>query len=61
MWAEYLKEGEEGEQAYFLLLAFVFFSFELQAWQAYNPWGCKESDTTERLHFHFLSYITYLK
>ena len=18
-----------------------------------NPWGCKESDTTERLHFHF--------
>ena len=21
----------------------------------YNPWGCKELDTTERLHFHFLS------
>ena len=20
----------------------------------YNPWGRKESDTTERLHFHFL-------
>ena len=20
-----------------------------------SPWGCKESDTTERLHFHFLS------
>ena len=19
----------------------------------YNPWGCKESDTSERLHFHF--------
>ena len=19
----------------------------------YSPWGCKESDTTERLHFHF--------
>ena len=19
----------------------------------YNPWGCEESDTTERLHFHF--------
>ena len=18
-----------------------------------SPWGCKESDTTERLHFHF--------
>ena len=18
-----------------------------------NPWGCEESDTTERLHFHF--------
>ena len=22
-----------------------------RAW--YSPWGCKESDTTERLHFHF--------
>ena len=21
----------------------------------YSPWGCKESDTTERLHFHFLT------
>ena len=20
----------------------------------YSPWGCTESDTTERLHFHFL-------
>ena len=20
----------------------------------YSPWGCKESDMTERLHFHFL-------
>ena len=20
----------------------------------YSPWGCKESDTTERLHFHAL-------
>ena len=19
----------------------------------YTPWGCKQSDTTERLHFHF--------
>ena len=19
----------------------------------YSPWGCKESDTTERLHFHY--------
>ena len=19
----------------------------------YSPWGCKESDTTEQLHFHF--------
>ena len=24
----------------------------------YSPWGCEESDTTERLYFHFpLSYI----
>ena len=22
-------------------------------WQATVPWGCKESDMTERLHFHF--------
>ena len=22
----------------------------------YSPWGCKESDTTERLHFHSLTY-----
>ena len=27
-----------------------------EVWQAtYNPWGHKESDTTERLHFHFHS------
>ena len=23
----------------------------------YSPWGCKDSDTTERLHFHFHTYI----
>ena len=23
--------------------------------EGYSPWGRKESDTTERLHFHFLS------
>ena len=21
--------------------------------EGYSPWGCEESDTTERLHFHF--------
>ena len=26
----------------------------------YSPWGRKESDTTERLHFHFLSFLQYL-
>ena len=26
----------------------------------YSPWGLKESDTTERLHFHFsLSIMVY--
>ena len=25
----------------------------------YSPWGHKESDMTERLHFHFLSYKEY--
>ena len=24
----------------------------------YSPWGSKESDTTERLHFHFLSFMS---
>ena len=24
----------------------------------YSPWGRKESDTTERLHFHFHTYIS---
>ena len=23
----------------------------------YSPWGCKESDMTEQLHFHFNSII----
>ena len=23
----------------------------------YSPWGCKASDTTEQLHFHFLSFV----
>ena len=26
----------------------------------YSPWGCKELDTTERLHFHFLSLVAQL-
>ena len=25
----------------------------------YSPWGCKESDTTEWLHFHFSKYTGY--
>ena len=24
----------------------------------YSPWGCKESDTTERLHFYFIKGIS---
>ena len=30
--------------------------------EGYSPWGCKESDTTERLHFtlpHFIMNIEY--
>ena len=23
-----------------------------------NPWGCKELDTTEQLHFHFLNFFS---
>ena len=31
---------------------------ESHGWRSlvgYSPWGCKESDRTERLHFHFTS------
>ena len=34
----------------------VFFLGESRGWRSltgYSPWGCKELDTTERLHFHF--------
>ena len=26
----------------------------------YNPWGCKESDTTERLSLHFVAEEVYM-
>ena len=26
-----------------------------------GPWGRKESDTTETLHFHFIPYVIFLK
>ena len=29
-------------------------------WATYHPQGCKESDTTEQLHFHFLFLIIIL-
>jgi len=31
-------------------------AWKIHGWRslvACSPWGCKESDTTERLHFHF--------
>ena len=31
-----------------------FFKSEAMAGTGYSPCSCKESDTTERLHFHFL-------
>ena len=31
-------------------------SHGLRSLVCYSPWGHKESDTTERLHFHFLIY-----
>ena len=34
----------------------VFLPRESQGWRSLvgcSPWGCEESDTTERLHFHF--------
>ena len=32
-------------------------SHELRSLIGYSPWGCKDLDTTERLHFH-LHFIT---
>ena len=32
-------------------------SMDEGAWLGYSPWGRKESDTTEQLHFVFLSYV----
>ena len=29
-------------------------SMDRGAWLGYSPCGCKELDTTEQLHFHFL-------
>ena len=30
-------------------------SHGLRSLVGYSPWGCKESDMTERLHFHFIT------
>ena len=27
----------------------------------YSPWGHKQSDTPEQLHFHFLSWLTHVE
>ena len=38
----------------------VFLPVKSHGWRSlvgYLPWGRKESDTTERLHFHFQAYI----
>ena len=35
---------------------------KFQGWRnlvGYSPWGCKESNTTERLHFHLRSMIKF--
>ena len=37
----------------------VFLTGKSHGWRSlvgYSPWGRKESDTTERLHFHFVSF-----
>ena len=41
----------------------VFLPGESHGWRSlvgYGPRGCKESDMTERLHFHFVSHSTFL-
>ena len=34
-------------------------SHGLRSLVGYSPWGRKESDTTETLHFHFIPYIIF--
>ena len=36
-------------------------SHEQRSQVGYSPWGCKESDTTERLHFQFPSAFEYIQ
>ena len=40
----------------------VFLPGKSHGWRSlvgYSPWGCKESDTTERLHYNLFSYLFY--
>ena len=39
------------------------YSSSVYCWRSlvgHSPWGCKESDTTEQLHFHFSVYCGHL-
>ena len=39
----------------------VFLPEKSHGWRrlvGYSPWGCKESDITEQLHFHFPAYLS---
>ena len=42
----------------------VFLPEKSHGWRSlvdYSPWGCRESDTTERLHFTYLSSVSVLR
>ena len=42
----------------------VFLHGKSHGWRGlvdYNPWGHKDSDMTEQLHFHFLSWLTHVE
>ena len=46
---------EKGLATYFSIVSGEFYG--MRGLVGYNPWGCKESDTTEQQHFNFLFFF----
>ena len=46
---------EKGIATYFSIVSGEFYG--MRGLVGYNPWGCKESDTTEQQHFNFLFFF----
>ena len=48
-----LISSQQGRQWHLTLVLLPGKSHGWRSLVGYSPWGCEESDTTERLHFHF--------